>query len=195
MSSDRFIIVVRRVDVNKKTLRPREIPQFSKRNPARVNRLEKVHRPPSSGFDQLGCLSQARVDAVESGERLRAAVFLYRYYGLVVQPLRREVREELGGNKRQIASNDDGPLTRASCQRSVNTTQRALFWINVCNAGQGRFIRVSSDNRDRIGDLEQCFGDTLGESLLLEAQFRLISAHPARGATGKDKRLETGLHD
>ena len=29
-----------------------------------------------------------------------------------------------------------------------------------------------------------------GSSLLLEAQLRFISAHPPRGATGKDKRCD-----
>jgi hypothetical protein len=38
--------------------------------------------------------------------------------------------------------------------------------------------------------MEQCFGDAFRERLLFEAQLGFISAHPARGATGQDKRCD-----
>ena len=64
------MIVLRRIDVNKKPFSLFEIPDLVKSDPARVNCVEQIQRAPVARFDQLCRPSPARFDAVQGGERL-----------------------------------------------------------------------------------------------------------------------------
>ena len=70
----RFIIIFRRVDVNKKPFRLSEIRYFREVDPAGPDDLEEVQRAPPARFDQLGGPRGARIEPIESGERLRTSV-------------------------------------------------------------------------------------------------------------------------
>ena len=116
------MIVLRRVDVNKKPFRLIEIPDFIKCDPASVNCREQVQRSPSTCFDQRGRTLAARFYAIERSERLRTSILLYRHYSVMVQPQRSEALEEFGSHKRKITSDDNGPFAIASCESSVNAS-------------------------------------------------------------------------
>src|SRR5262245_23975048 len=94
----RLIIVGRRVDVNKKPFRLSEIPDFSERNPARLYGFEQVERTAATSFDQFGSTCEARIDAIESGQRLRPVVGLNRDDCFVVQTHFGEREEKLCGD-------------------------------------------------------------------------------------------------
>ena len=103
----------------------------------------------------------------------------------MVQALARQKREELSCNKRQIASDDDGPLAFASCQRCMKTTERSPLRIDIRDAWEIR--SQAAHEYHGIGDLQQSFENALGERLAFNQQLRLVSSHSSGGAAGEDK--------
>ena len=108
----------------------------------------------------------------------------------MVQALTGEKREEFGSNKRQIASDDDGPLRFARNERSVKTAEGTPLRINVCHTRELR--SQPADERHLVSDLQQRFGNALGKRLAFNQQLRFISSHSAGGAAGEDKGFHTG---
>ena len=140
MTSDRFMIVLGRIDVNKKPFRLIQIPDFLKRDPASRNCLKQIEWPPLASFDQFCRTLPAGVDAVQRGERLRPAVFLNWDHGVMVQPHVGQVQEEFGSNERKITSDDDGPFTMGGSKSSMKAAERSPLRINIWNDGEVRSV-------------------------------------------------------
>ena len=68
------MIVLGRIDVNKKPFRLIQIPDFLKRDPASVDCFEQIEWPPLARLDQLCRTLAAGVDPVKRGKRLRPSV-------------------------------------------------------------------------------------------------------------------------
>ena len=130
-SADDAIIVVRRVDVNKKPFRVIQIRDFGEVNPTCVNALQKVQRASSARFDQLGGPSRARVRPVESRERLRPALRLHRHNGIMIAALRSENPKKFRSDEGKIAGNDYGPISATCGERGVQSAERSPLRINI----------------------------------------------------------------
>src|SRR5215217_3383031 len=140
------MIVLRRVDVNKKPMRLIEIPDLCKLNPPRLDLFQQIHWPPAARFDQFGSVLPAGVDTIEGGERLGPAVLLNRDYRIMVHAKSRKVTEELSSHKRKVAGDDDGPVALARCKRSMQTAQRAPLRINIRNARETGIVAANDCN-------------------------------------------------
>src|SRR4051794_7781587 len=103
----------------------------------------------------------------------------------MVQPLSGKKRKQLGGHKRQIAGNYDGPFCFACGERCVKTTECAPLRIDILDAWKIR--RQPADERHRISNLQESFCNALGKRLAFNQQLRLISSHSSGGAAGEDK--------
>ena len=125
------MIVLGRIDVNKKPFRLIEIPDFLKCDPAGVNCFQQIERPPFSRFDQLCRTLAARIDPVQCGERLRAAVHLNWDHRIMVQSHFSEVQEEFRSDKRKVTSDDDGPFTITCRKGSMKTPECSPLRINI----------------------------------------------------------------
>ena len=131
MTSDRFMIVLGRIDVNKKPFRLIEIPDFLKCDPVGLNCFKQIEWPPFTRFDHLCGALAARIDPVQRSERLRAGVHLNWDHGIMVQSQFSEVQEELRSDKRKVTSDDDGPFTIRRRKGSMKTPECSPLRINI----------------------------------------------------------------
>src|SRR5687767_2851178 len=135
-SADDAIIVVRRVDVNKKPFRVIQIRDFGEVNPTCVNALQKVQRASPARLDQLGGPSRARVRPVESCERLRPSIRLHRNNSIMIAALRNETPKKFRSDEGKIAGDDDGPISAACGERGVQSAERSPLRVNVLDGGE-----------------------------------------------------------
>ena len=98
--------------------------------------------------------------------------------------------EQFRSHKRQIASDDDGPLGRARRECGMNAAERAPTRIHIRRRRKSRMRLARADERDGVRDLAECGGNPVDERLIFYEELSFVSTHTTRLATGEDEALK-----
>ena len=89
---------------------------------------------------------KARVDAVETAERLRYSISLYWYDSIEAIPQSKHMQKEFDRDKREVARNHRRPLTLAGSQSCMEAAECPPFLIDVFNVPEASVLTTLSNN-------------------------------------------------
>src|ERR671939_83872 len=124
------------VDVDKKIMCAVEIAQTLESDHARSDNFKQRSRATFTCRYQLFGVVAANLCAVKRAERLPSAVRLLGDYSVKVFPQGGEPHKKFSGDKRKIAGDDRRPFCAAGRKGSMESAERAPFYMNILHRWQ-----------------------------------------------------------